>query len=135
MMRIALFLATNLAIIIVASVTLNILGVQHYLDQNGQLNLTSLLIFCGVFGSASCIEVNFIDDPLPDGCCSQGSSSSKNKCCWKNSSVIAKDNFVPTLYNEVLSIIQPLNLSSTIFVITLLSFDASPFLLLVNQQP
>jgi len=52
MMRIALFLATNIAILIVANITLNILGVQHYLDQSGQLNLTSLLIFCGVFGMA-----------------------------------------------------------------------------------
>ena len=51
MLRIALFLATNLAILIIASITLNILGVQHYLDQSGTgLNLTSLLIFCAVFG-------------------------------------------------------------------------------------
>jgi heat shock protein HtpX len=51
MMRIALFLATNLAIVLVASITLNLLGVGHYLDQSGSgLNLTALLIFCGVFG-------------------------------------------------------------------------------------
>ncbi len=50
MMRIALFLATNLAILIVASITLNILGVGHYLNAQGQIDLTSLLIFCGVFG-------------------------------------------------------------------------------------
>jgi len=50
-MRIALFLVTNLAIVLVASITLNILGVQHYLDQSGTgLNLTSLLLFCAVFG-------------------------------------------------------------------------------------
>lgn len=51
MMRILLFLATNLAVILVASVTLSILGVEPYLNQNG-LNLTSLLIFCAVFGFA-----------------------------------------------------------------------------------
>jgi heat shock protein HtpX len=51
MMRIALFLATNLAIVIVASITLSILGVDGYLTQSGTgLNLTSLLIFCAVFG-------------------------------------------------------------------------------------
>lgn len=54
MMRIILFLATNLAVILVASVTLNLLGVQHYLSGSG-LNLTSLLIFCAVFGFAGSI--------------------------------------------------------------------------------
>ncbi|MBR9827273.1 MAG: protease HtpX [Oceanospirillales bacterium] len=54
MMRIILFLATNLAVILVASVTLNLLGVSHYLSGNG-LNLTSLLIFCAVFGFAGSI--------------------------------------------------------------------------------
>jgi heat shock protein HtpX len=52
MMRIGLFLLTNLAIILVASVTLNLLGVGSYLQANGQLDLNSLLIFCAVFGMA-----------------------------------------------------------------------------------
>lgn len=50
-MRILLFLATNLAVLVVASITLNLLGVEHYLQGSG-LNLTSLLIFCAVFGFA-----------------------------------------------------------------------------------
>ena len=50
MMRIVLFLLTNLAIIVVASITLNLLGVGSYLDGTGGLNLTNLLIFCFVFG-------------------------------------------------------------------------------------
>ncbi len=50
-MRILLFLATNLAVLLVASITLSILGVDHYLQGSG-LNLTSLLIFCAVFGFA-----------------------------------------------------------------------------------
>ncbi|WP_417534501.1 protease HtpX [Marinobacterium stanieri] len=54
MMRIILFLATNMAVLLVASVTLNILGVEHYLSGTG-LNLTSLLIFCAVFGFAGSI--------------------------------------------------------------------------------
>ena len=49
MLRIGLFLLTNLAVIAVASITLQLLGVQHYL-QGSELNLTSLLIFCAVFG-------------------------------------------------------------------------------------
>lgn len=52
MMRIGLFLLTNLAIIAVASITLNLLGVGSYLQQNGDLDLNSLLIFCAVFGFA-----------------------------------------------------------------------------------
>ncbi len=56
MMRIALFLATNLAVIVVASITLNLLGVDHYLQNNGvDLNLGALLMFCAVFGMAGSI--------------------------------------------------------------------------------
>lgn len=51
MKRVLLFLATNLAIIIVASITLSLLGVGSYLDGTG-LNLQALLIFCFVFGMA-----------------------------------------------------------------------------------
>ncbi|AKH69178.1 Zn-dependent protease with chaperone function [Spongiibacter sp. IMCC21906] len=53
MMRILLFLATNLAIVLVASITLSLLGVDTYMAQNGvDLNLSSLLVFCAVFGMA-----------------------------------------------------------------------------------
>ena len=51
MKRIALFLMTNLAIIVVLSITLRILGVERILDQEGiGLDLNSLLIFAAVFG-------------------------------------------------------------------------------------
>ncbi len=51
MKRIFLFLATNLAIILVASVTLSLLGVDSVLAANGvDLDLRSLLIFAAVFG-------------------------------------------------------------------------------------
>lgn len=51
MMRILLFLLTNLAVIVVASITLRILGVDSYLAQSGTgLNLQGLLIFSAVFG-------------------------------------------------------------------------------------
>ena len=49
MKRILLFLATNLAIVLVLSVTMRLLGVEPYLNENG-LNLTSLLIFAAVMG-------------------------------------------------------------------------------------
>ncbi len=49
MKRIMLFLATNLAIVFVLSVTMRLLGVEPYLTAQG-LNLTSLLIFAAVMG-------------------------------------------------------------------------------------
>lgn len=49
MKRIVLFLATNLAIVLVLSLTMRVLGVEPYLNANG-LNLTSLLIFAAVMG-------------------------------------------------------------------------------------
>jgi heat shock protein HtpX len=51
MSRIGLFLLTNFAVIAVASITLQLLGVQHYLEGS-ELNLTSLLFFCAIFGFA-----------------------------------------------------------------------------------
>lgn len=51
MKRIFLFLATNLAIIIVLSITLRILGVERILDEQGVgLNFNNLLVFAAVFG-------------------------------------------------------------------------------------
>jgi heat shock protein HtpX len=49
MKRIVLFLATNMAIVLVLSVTMRLLGVEPYLNANG-LNLQSLLIFAAVMG-------------------------------------------------------------------------------------
>lgn len=51
MKRIVLFLATNLAIVVVLGISLRILGVESILDQQGVgLDLNSLLIFSAVFG-------------------------------------------------------------------------------------
>ncbi len=51
MKRIALFLATNLAIIVVLSITLRLLGVEGILDEQGiNLDLNSLLVFSALFG-------------------------------------------------------------------------------------
>lgn len=51
MKRIFLFLATNIAILIVASITMSLLGVGGFLDETGtQLNLQALLVFCLIFG-------------------------------------------------------------------------------------
>ncbi|NJD38834.1 MAG: protease HtpX [Geobacter sp.] len=47
--RIALFMITNLAIVFVLSIVLNLLGVGPMLDQQG-LNMGSLIVFAAVFG-------------------------------------------------------------------------------------
>lgn len=52
MTRILLFLATNLAVIFVASITLSLLGVGNIHVAGGQLDLGNLLAFCLVFGMA-----------------------------------------------------------------------------------
>src|SRR5687767_4385070 len=53
MKRILLFVATNVAILLVLSVTLRLLGVDRILDQQGVgLDLTNLLIFSAVLGFA-----------------------------------------------------------------------------------
>ena len=59
MFRIALFLGTNLAILAVASITLNLLGVGRYLTEEG-LDFGALLAFCAVFGFAGSFRSLFI---------------------------------------------------------------------------
>lgn len=51
MLRIALFLMTNLAILVLVSIIFQLFGLQGILDQNGvDLNLGSLLLMCALFG-------------------------------------------------------------------------------------
>ena len=50
-MRILLFLATNLAVMVLMSIVFNLLGLEGILAANGvDLNLGSLLVFCALFG-------------------------------------------------------------------------------------
>ncbi len=50
-MRILLFLATNIAVLVLVSIVFNLLGLQGILSANGvDLNLGSLLVFCALFG-------------------------------------------------------------------------------------
>lgn len=51
MKRIILFLATNMAVLLVLSVVTHLLGVDRYLTQNG-LDLGRLLVYSAVFGFA-----------------------------------------------------------------------------------
>lgn len=60
MMRIILFLATNLAVVLVASITLSLLGVGSYHAQGGQLDMANLMVFCLVFGMAGSLVSLFL---------------------------------------------------------------------------
>jgi len=53
-LRIGLFLLTNIAVILLASITFRLLGLESYFDEQGYmgLNLTNLLIFCALLGFA-----------------------------------------------------------------------------------
>jgi heat shock protein HtpX len=50
MKRIVLYLATNLAIVLVLSVTLRLLGLDQMLDEQGGINFNALLIMSAVIG-------------------------------------------------------------------------------------
>ncbi len=63
MKRIFLFLATNLAVMLVLSATLNILGVNRYLTAQG-LNLPMLLAFSAVVGFAGALISLFMSKPM-----------------------------------------------------------------------
>jgi heat shock protein HtpX len=50
-MRILLFLATNVAVLVLVGIVFQLFGLQGVMDQNGvNLNLGSLLVMCAVFG-------------------------------------------------------------------------------------
>jgi heat shock protein HtpX len=50
MKRIFLLLATNLAVMVMLSIVLSLLGVSGYIDRFGNLNFGALAIFCFVWG-------------------------------------------------------------------------------------
>lgn len=52
MKRILLFLATNVAVLVVLAVAMRVLGIDSYLDAQGGLDLTNLLIFSAIIGFA-----------------------------------------------------------------------------------
>lgn len=61
MLRIGLFLTTNIAILAVLSVTMRLLGIEQYLYSNGvDLNLNALLLMSAVMGFAGSLISLFI---------------------------------------------------------------------------
>jgi len=63
MKRILLFLATNLAIMLVLSVSASLLGVNHYLTARG-LNLGTLLAFAGLMGFGGAFISLWLSKPM-----------------------------------------------------------------------
>jgi heat shock protein HtpX len=60
-MRILLFLATNMAVLVLVSIVFNLLGLDGILAANGvDLNLQALLVFCAVFGFGGSLISLFI---------------------------------------------------------------------------
>ncbi|MDR0665582.1 MAG: protease HtpX [Helicobacteraceae bacterium] len=64
MLRIVLFLLTNIAVVVVASITLSLLGVRGYIDSSGVLDFQALLIFCFVFGMAGSFISLLLSKPM-----------------------------------------------------------------------
>ena len=51
MKRVFLFIATNIAVLVVLSIVLQVIGFEGYLDEQGvDLNLGQLLLFCTIWG-------------------------------------------------------------------------------------
>jgi len=50
MLRIALFLGTNVAVMVVLSIVCSVLGIDRYLNESGGINFTALLVMSAVFG-------------------------------------------------------------------------------------
>ncbi len=51
MKRVFLFVVTNIAVLIVLSIVLNLIGINTILDEQGDdLDMTNLLVFSAVFG-------------------------------------------------------------------------------------
>jgi heat shock protein HtpX len=64
-MRILLFLATNVAILLLASVMFRLLGFEGILDAQGvDLDLTALLVFCALLGFGGSLVSLLISKPV-----------------------------------------------------------------------
>ena len=60
MKRIFLFILTNLAVLVVISVTLRLLGVDKVLNESGGINFNALLVMSAVMGFAGSLISLFL---------------------------------------------------------------------------
>jgi heat shock protein HtpX len=64
-MRILLFLATNLAVVVLASIMFRLLGFENILDAQGvNLDLTALLVLCALLGFGGSLVSLLISKPV-----------------------------------------------------------------------
>ena len=63
MKRVLLFLATNLAVMMLLSLVVNIFGLNRWMSANG-INYTALMIMCAVFGFGGAIISLLISKPV-----------------------------------------------------------------------
>ncbi len=70
MKRVFLFLATNIAVMVVLSIVTSVLGVDRFLMQNG-INYQALLVFSLIFGFGGAkgsffgdLKANAFDNPV-----------------------------------------------------------------------
>ena len=63
MKRIVLFLATNIAVVVLLTIILNVLGLNRYLDEGG-INVGALLAFSLVVGFTGSIFSLLISKPM-----------------------------------------------------------------------
>ena len=65
MQRIILFLATNIAVLVLVNIVVKVLGLDHYLAAQGiGTNLTGLLIICGLFGFVGSFVSLLLSKPM-----------------------------------------------------------------------
>jgi heat shock protein HtpX len=63
MKRIVLFVLTNLAVVVLLGVVLNVLGLNRFINEAG-INVGSLLVFCTVFGFGGAFISLLISKPM-----------------------------------------------------------------------
>ena len=94
MKRVFLFLAANLAIVVVLSITLRLLGVERILDEQGVgLNLSALLIFAALFGFGGAF---LITRPLEVDCQATHCSTGDPAAVQCHRGVVGRDDWTPS---------------------------------------
>ena len=83
MKRILLFLGTNLAVVLLASMTFRLLGFESILYNNGvDLNLQALLVFCALLGFGGSFVSLLMSKPIAKARCNSSAS-----CTSTNTSI------------------------------------------------
>jgi hypothetical protein len=55
--RILLFLGTNIAVLVVLAIAMQVFGLEGYLNEQGGIDLQSLLIFSAIIGFSGSLDI------------------------------------------------------------------------------